>query len=241
MAFACTRCGGRADQLVRYCVRCGGYDSFVAVVRGPGDGVLGDTAVVSAATLYKRQGTFWKLSQEWTEVLGRLPRSPFVLAIHGPPGAGKTTTTVRLASHLCEIGAGPVLVDQLEEGTGAAFVDVLRRLEVAREDLLVTCTASLVQLLQAVEEHEPHVVVLDSLSMTTLSAEDLARIVRETSCSLVFTLQETKGGEARGSLALLHVADIVLRLDPGGPFVLEKSRYSARKEGVLPWQIASIA
>lgn len=236
--FACSRCGARCGVSAHYCARCSGFNSFVPVVVGPGDGVIADTAVITAATLYKRHASFLKLGEEWREVLGRLPCSPFMLAIHGPPGSRKTTTTVKLASHLCEIGAGPVLVDQLEEGFGPSFVDVLRRLEVAREDLYVCSVNSLGPLVGIVRETGARVVVIDSLSVTGLSAEDLLRFVRETECSLIFVLQETKTGEARGSLSLVHAADVVLRLELAGTFSLTKSRFSERREGRLPWVTA---
>lgn len=172
--FVCVRCGARCAIQAGYCLRCGYPGTFVPVVVGPADAVLSDTpaAVVSMRELYRRSANFLDLGPEWVEVFGRWPAEPSITALYGPPGCGKTTTVTSLTAHLAERGLSPAIVNQLEQGTGPSYSELVRRLEIFRDDVLVCCTPNLGVLLDIVREHAPKLIVIDSLTVSTISAED---------------------------------------------------------------------
>lgn len=184
-----------------------------------------DSALVGADELWKRGAArTLDLGGDLAEILGRLPLDPCIVAIHGDPGSGKSTLLLRLADALAQ-RVGPVVYNSLEEGIGPSLVERLRRLEVRAPRLHLGCLAELPVVVERVRDLGAKWVIFDSLSLTTLTAEDLARLVREEGVSIAFSLHATKGGLARGALDLLHVADVVVRLSVGA-WERTKSRYS---------------
>lgn len=223
--FNCRMCGAGAAERLGFCPRCGSFESFARPVSSP-HAWMRDSALVGADELWKRGAArTLDLGGDLAEVFGRLPFDPCIVAVHGDPGAGKSTLLLRLSDALAQ-RVGPVIYNSLEEGTGPSLVERLRRLEVRAPRLHLGCLSELPVVVERVRDLGARWVIFDSLSLTTLTAEDLARLVREEGVSLAFALHATKGGLARGSLDLLHVADVVVRLSPG-EFERTKSRYSA--------------
>jgi predicted ATP-dependent serine protease len=157
-------------------------------------------------------------------VTGLTWSAPTVILVHGPPGAGKSTIGVQLVSQ-CK----GVLCLSLEEGPGPALA---RRLALAgcatREDVSIVFSGGAEALLDAAARG--HAVLLDSVQCATLVPEDLVRIAQAGAPLVVAVAQETKSGEARGSLEWAHLADIVLRVG-AGRWTTEKNRYGAQSSG----------
>ena len=119
--------------------------------------------------------------------------------------------------------ASPILIASLEEGFGPPLA---RRLVLAgiggRRDVTVHPRPSLQELLAAAGRG--HAIVVDSISLSSLSPADLRGIVDAGCPLLVGVLHATKQGDARGSLSLIHECDIVIKVERGH-WKSEKNRY----------------
>lgn len=231
MLYYCAQCMARAQVKAAWCTVCGAVNSFLPAMWTPAAEVLADTATMTARELHRITSEFLDLAEDLARVFGRLPAKPFVVAIFGPPGSLKSTTMLRLASWLCQVW-GPCVYASLEEAFSPSLCERLRRLEIVDESLIFTAANDLGVLLDIAEKHHAKALFIDSLTESCLSADDVARIVRETGLAVVFTLHATKKGDAGGRLSLLHVADTVVRLEDGR-FCREKCRYSETAEGEL--------
>lgn len=236
-AFGCGNCGALADTNISWCPRCGEYYSFYHRVVKPTDAVMPtDNRIVSAPTLRRTAGTFRELGRDAAEVLGKLPASPFSLAVYGKPACGKSSFLLRLADDLAAHG-DRILFNSLEEGFGPSMARKLQQLEIVRPEVLIACNNFLGSLLEQIQEQAITVLMIDSLSYSRLDSADLARLGRELDVSICFSLHATKDGLYRGTSDLVHYADVLLRIDLNGQerkYYLEKSRFADLREGVMP-------
>lgn len=226
--FSCIGCGATSPERLGACPRCLEFGSWVNVVSSP-HSYLRDTALVTAEDLWRRTTRYRDLG-DLSEYFGRLPVDPCAVALYGSPGVGKSTLMLRLADRLAAAGE-PVLYDAIEEGTGSSVTDKLRRLEIRSRNLHVGCLSEMPVVLERARDLGASWVFFDSLTQSSFTAEDIARIQRETNIALVYSLHATKAGLARGPSSLLHVADVVVRLEPG-KYAIEKHRFAPTKEGV---------
>jgi predicted ATP-dependent serine protease len=167
-------------------------------------------------------------------VLGNVPRGPWSLAIYGPPAAGKSSLLLLLAQAFAQAAGAPVLYVAVEEGTGTSMAEKLRHLEVRSDAIHLACLLGPGAMLERARELGARLLVLDSLTVSHLSAEDAARLMREGGLSFAASLHETKGGSASGPVTIVHWADIVVRVEPGG-WKRTKSRFSGVAEGEVRW------
>ncbi|MBI4574707.1 MAG: hypothetical protein HY722_00410 [Planctomycetes bacterium] len=209
--------------------------SYFPSVTAPCTGILTDEAVVTARDLWARHARYVDLPADLLAVTGRLPAAPFLLALYGPPGAGKSHLVYRLADALADATGRPVVIASTEEALGPQVSARLRRLEILRNDLLITAANDLGVLLDLLRRHRAAALVVDSLTYSTLSGADLARLAREEEIAVIYTMQATKDGGARGPLGLLHHADVVIALATGGGWRREKTRFDSPAEGATPW------
>jgi len=120
---------------------------------------------------------------------------------------------------------GPVLLAAIEEKLGPTVGERFARLGVTRSDFHVCDAATVDDLVAEVEETRSHVLLVDSVTASTLLAQDLRALVQGTPLRALFaTVQVTKAGLAAGSNALIHEADLVLDV-AGGVWSVRKSRY----------------
>lgn len=235
--YTCHGCGAIADVPLAYCSVCGGWYSYGAWPRKPHAGAIPDTALRTARDLARQSGTYLALAPEVEAVTGRLPCGLWGLVLYGPPGTGKSTTALLLADALCGATRRPVLYNSLEEGHSQALSERLRRLEVRREDIVFGALTDIARVIDEARAMSATAIIFDSWSyMRNVDSEDLARIQREAGASTVTVLHATKDGQHRGSMSLLHAADVVVELG-GGRWRRVKSRFENVGEGELPWLI----
>ncbi|MBI4576932.1 MAG: AAA family ATPase [Planctomycetes bacterium] len=191
MNHVCYACGASAPERIEWCPRCAGTRPYFPAVTAPSDGVLTVEAVVTDRDLWSRHARYMDLPADLMAVTGRLPAAPFLLALYGPPGAGKSMLAYRLADALADAIGRPVVIASTEEALGPQVSNRLRRLEILRDDLLVTAANDLAVLLDLLRRQRAGALVVDSLTHSTLSGADLARLAREEEVAVVYTLQAT--------------------------------------------------
>lgn len=145
-----------------------------------------------------------------------------LLLIAGPPGAGKST----LALSLANTSSGPVVLFSAEERLGAAVGERLSRLGIHRGDFHIVGRATVDELVGLCRKTRASVLVIDSVQATTLLPDDLRTIINNLGLQmLIGTSQMTKDGSLRGSLELLHEADLVINIEDE-QWSVTKSRFS---------------
>lgn len=229
----CCSCGASSGARLSVCVRCFASGAMLPVMTSPYASEVADSAIRTARDLAAAKSSSLDLGPELAEIVGVLPLGLWSLATYGPPGSGKSTLLLLLADRLTH-ALGPVLYVAAEEGHAASMSAKLVRLEMRSDEVHIACLSSPGAMLAAIGSVNAKVLMLDSITHSLLTIEDVARLQRESGVSVVTSLHATKSGAPRGSTAITHWADVVVRLEPGR-WYREKSRYSATGEGGFKW------
>jgi hypothetical protein len=211
----CLRCGAEYPGKVDFCWTCAEAGWIQPLSRRPAEALLPRQAGMTAKELARSLQTLW-IPKDYPY----LYVAPASLAIlHGPPGSGKTTMALRLAFCL-----KPAVVFPLETGLGPVLAGLLQRLEIRTQQIWLETPTSLNRMLSVLEERTPRAVVIDSIQMLTLTAQDLLSLARSRGWVIFAVRQERKDGGLRGSNEFAHLADLVIALKDTR-WTLEKSRY----------------
>jgi predicted ATP-dependent serine protease len=149
-----------------------------------------------------------------------------LVAVYGPPGGGKSTFAFKFLDGI----DGAVLLLSLEEGLSETVVARLQRLEIHRADFYIAYARSVDEIAVLVERRAPNAIAIDSLSVSTLTVDDLGRLVANVEVPVLFILHINKAGAPAGEMAAVHAADVVVRVD-GMKWSIEKSRFTGPVEG----------
>jgi len=221
--FGCARCGALYPERVAFCSSCGSFDSLTLQSSRSADSLWRQGGeCLSALDLLKRSTS--GLTSEAYPAL-RIGREAIV-AIYGPPGAGKSTLLYKFLDGM----PGDVLLLSIEEGFADTVIDRLKRLEIHRSDFHLGYVRSVEEIGDLVQKHNPVAVGIDSLTMTTLTTDDVMRLSSFIGGPLLFTLHVTKDGAPAGAMTVLHASDVVVRVE-GMKWALEKSRFSGSITG----------
>lgn len=151
--------------------------------------------------------------------------APAVVALYGPPGAGKSTAALQIAGACGE----SVTLAAFETQPGPALAYQLRAAGLQnRRDVTIAPSPSVGELVTAAGKHE--VIVLDSLSATTIQASDVRGLCLAGSPMVLAILHVRKDGRHAGTMTILHEADLVLEVSPGGGWECVKSRFGPTGE-----------
>ena len=217
MSWICYQCSTRYDARVAWCVVCLSAGSIIMEPRRPPSAVAGALQAASARDLVARTWTLVS-SAPYPEL--RLLRGALV-ALYGPPGAGKSTMLLRLLDGL----ARPVVLVSAEERLGPAVGERLSRLGVHRADFHVIGQGATDDVIAFTRRARADALGLDSVSATPLQPADLRRLMEAAGVGLLAaTVQVTKAGLPAGSNVLLHEADVVIAVEAMA-WRVEKSRY----------------
>ncbi|MBW2268902.1 MAG: DNA repair protein RadA [Deltaproteobacteria bacterium] len=256
--YACTECGGQQPRWLGRCPECGAWNTLVEEAVGGAGGSAGVSGLhVSSAEAGKplRLGEIQADGAprmetgipELDRVLGGglVPGSVVLLA--GEPGVGKSTLALQIAASARS--DAPILYVTGEESAEQVRMRA-DRLPGFPADLLVLPETQVEALAAPWREHDPAVVIVDSIqtlrservesapgsvAQVRESAALLAAAAKRHGAALVLVGHVTKEGAIAGPRVLEHMVDVVLGFegDRQHPFRLlraSKNRFGSTQE-----------
>ncbi len=221
--YICQTCGYESGKWFGQCPRCSEWESMMKVSHA----VKGDEEPAHVLTLADKQRTelvrYPADIHEWDETLGGGVSRGGVYLLSGEPGIGKSTLLLQLADAWAGKGF-TVLYAHLEE----AFPQIVQRVErlaLTHAESLLFATGSAESLLQAIQQKQPHIVLIDSLqtirssqipslpgtpsqvrTVTDMFVQDAKRYHR----TYILVAHVTKQGFIAGPKMVEHMVDGIL-------------------------------
>lgn len=166
--FFCTNCGNETPKWMGRCPGCGAFNTMEEHIEKPA--VPGRAKTVSAGLARKPQSICEVVSGdeirfltgmgELDRVLGGGAVVGSLVLVGGAPGIGKSTLLLQICDQLCK--ERRVLYVSGEESERQLKLRALR-LGVAPEELLILSETRLSDILEAVEETKPDILIVDSI------------------------------------------------------------------------------
>jgi DNA repair protein RadA/Sms len=236
-SFRCTECGWVSAKWVGRCGECQAWGTVAEVsTTATSSGLKSRTSGVAptrrarpvseiAEETVARTGTGLG---EFDRVIGGGLVPGQVVLLAGEPGVGKSTLLLEVGHRYAEVGTrGPVLYVSGEESVEQIGVRA-RRTGASSERLLLADENDLATLLGHIEEHDPALVVVDSVQ--TIASSDvegraggmaqvvevtqvLSRVAKSRRMPLLLIGQSTKDSSIAGPRALEHLVDTVLTFE----------------------------
>lgn len=259
--YECAQCGYRSSKWLGRCSDCSEWNTFVEVREEPAVDARSPRAVTrvpggaTGKPIPITQLTDEDVAKRWETGIGEFDRilggglvPGSVTLVGGSPGVGKSTLLLQVALSLSSSGQR-VLYASGEEST-AQIRDRAHRLGTPNDRLLLQAETDLKRILQASDEVQPQVIVVDSVQTTfapelggtpgnvSQVREVAARLVlyaKATGRAVLLVGHVTKGGQLAGPKTLEHVVDTVIYFegDANPPYrVLRgvKNRFGATGE-----------
>jgi len=236
-SFRCTECGASSPKWVGRCSECQAWGTVaeVGAAAATSSGLRTSTAGVAptrrarpvseiAEQHVTRSGTGLG---EFDRVLGGGLVPGQVVLVAGEPGVGKSTLLLEVGHRYAEQGRGTVLYVSGEESVEQIGVRA-RRIGADSESLLLADENDLATLLGHIEEHDPVLVVVDSVQ--TIASADidgraggmtqvveitsvLSRVAKSRRMPMLLIGQSTKDSSIAGPRAMEHLVDTVLTFE----------------------------
>jgi DNA repair protein RadA/Sms len=233
--WRCKDCQELSDERLAVCPSCGAWGTLV------GENAAGRClsvpprargALISTRDLAKLDRPSLPLSPAWKELLGSLP-SCFGLMVYGPPGSGKSHWLMLFAAELARFA--PVLYVASESGQSNATIQMVQRLEVYSDKILVSSAISAAEIVADLSTCNARYLLVDSLTcVPDLSLVALSELAEKERLGVAFSLHVTKSGAFRGQSHWAHWTDIVARIEDHA-LTLEKNRFGALKSQRLEY------
>ncbi|MGD0088549.1 MAG: AAA family ATPase [Planctomycetota bacterium] len=241
--WRCKECDWPSTEHLAVCQNCGAWGSLVSdTAAGPRNAVLPRVrgALVSTKDLARMDRPSLPLSAAWKNLFGSLP-SCFGLMVYGPPGSGKSHWLMLLAAELARFA--PVLYVASESGQSNATIQMVQRLEVYSDRILVSSAISAGEIVADLCACNARFIVLDSLTcVPDLSLVALSQLAEKERLGVAFSLHVTKTGTFRGQSHWAHWTDVVARIEDHvltveknrfGPVKAQQLDYAGEPEGVV--------
>ena len=228
--YTCSDCGGSSPKWLGKCPHCNAWNTLVeTVAEGAGSGrnrfealarsqpvaLLSD---IEAADVQRTPTG----QDELDRVLGGGIVPGGVVLIGGDPGIGKSTLLLQAAESLSQ---GLKVMYVTGEESGAQVALRARRLGLSGARVQVLAEIQLERILATVSEHQPALVIIDSIqtlysdqltsapgsvAQVRECAAHLTRTAKATGCTMVLVGHVTKEGALAGPRVLEHIVDTVL-------------------------------
>lgn len=229
--FYCTECGNETPKWAGRCPACGAWNTVVerpeSAIRGKG----GRTSVKILTSSKAQPITELRDSveirfstgmKELDRVLGGGAVKGSLVLVGGAPGIGKSTLMLQICSRLCEFAK--VLYVSGEESQHQLKLRA-QRLYVEGENLLVLSETSLEEMLDAVNQEKPDILIVDSIQTLYNDALDspagsvsqvkdctmaLMQLAKSQNITVFVIGHVNKEGSIAGPKVLEHMVDCVL-------------------------------
>lgn len=175
-------------------------------------------------TSYDVQGYVFKDS-EYGYFLGN-PSKNFTMLLHGAPGSGKTTFSIKFADYFHRNIGKVLYIASEQKGIDYSLQKLIKKYN-AKFNIHTDprCVEDITK-----EAHNYKLIILDSVQSLNLSSEAL-REIKEAfkNTAFVFISQVNKDGAFKGSNSYLHDVDIEVKISDGVA-ELGKNRFTMHKE-----------
>lgn len=229
--YTCTECGGVQSKWAGQCSSCQQWNTLVeTVVEETGNrfstkyqGLAQTAPVLNLAEIEAEDvPRFGTGIEEFDRVLGGGLVPGGVVLIGGDPGIGKSTLLLQALANLARIKK--VLYVSGEE-SGAQIALRAKRLQVDARDVCLQAEIQLEKILNTLAQHQPQVVVIDSIqtmysdalssapgsvAQVRECAAQLTRIAKTSNITMILVGHVTKEGALAGPRVLEHIVDTVL-------------------------------
>ncbi len=172
-----------------------------------------NSKIVSSRTMRGWKYKLFPFVGKWKDFFGT-PEYAFHLAVHGKPGEGKSTFCVQFADYLAK-NFGKVIYISGEEGLSKTVQDKIINNGIDNPYFFFADIKSYEEIKTEIP-NEYHFVFIDSLDTLRIDPIRLKALKEHYPQSAFITIsQSTKDGKMRGSLELVHDADITVKVEDG--------------------------
>lgn len=230
VTYYCTECGNESPKWQGRCSACGAWNTLkehVEAAQGPaGSSRLGMRSIARPKRLSEIVGSeeirFSCGMKELDRVLGGGGVRGSLVLVGGAPGIGKSTLLLQICSELCR--SQRVLYVSGEESEKQLKMRALR-LNVTADNLLILSETSLDDVLSAVTEVAPDILIIDSIQTIYRTGSDsapgsvsqvkdctmaLLQLSKSTGITVFVVGHVNKEGAIAGPKVLEHMVDCVL-------------------------------
>ena len=229
--FYCTECGNETPKWAGRCPACGAWNTVVErpepIVKGKGRGASSRVTAPPKALPVTELGDSVEIRfstgmGELDRVLGGGAVKGSLVLVGGAPGIGKSTLMLQICGKLCRFAK--VLYVSGEESQHQLKLRA-QRLHVESENLLVLSETGLGEMLEAVNQEQPDVLIVDSIQTLYNDALDspagsvsqvkdctmaLMQLAKGSSITVFVIGHVNKEGSIAGPKVLEHMVDCVL-------------------------------
>lgn len=231
--YLCLACGAEHDDRPDVCF-CGqrSFDevepSLVGDSLSPLSGQQSVVVPLDQAGDAEDENRILTYIEDIDRVLGGGLVESSVVLISGDPGAGKSTLSLELGSALIASGVSPVLYASGEE-TAKQIQSRAKRLGVEKtSDLLVLATCEYEDVENAIRQHNPGAVIIDSMQVMRVAEIDapasspsqvrevvarLVRVAKQETRTVIIIAHINKDGVIAGPKVVEHLVDVVLFIE----------------------------